>query len=96
MNKQDSHCRRGTDGEQVTGVRQAIAAAGASLLYLPPYSPDLNPIEQLFAQAQGAAAQGRRPHQGRALAGNRPPACQRAAQRMRQLSQPLRLWFHVK
>jgi transposase len=29
------------------GVRQAIAAAGASILYLPPYSPDLNPIEQL-------------------------------------------------
>ena len=27
-----------------------IAAAGASLLYLPPYSPDLNPIEQLFAK----------------------------------------------
>jgi transposase len=32
------------------GVREAIAAAGASLLYLPPYSPDLNPIEQLFAK----------------------------------------------
>ena len=32
------------------GVRQAIAAAGASILYLPPYSPDLNPIEQLFAK----------------------------------------------
>ena len=29
---------------------QAIAAAGASILYLPPYSPDLNPIEQLFAK----------------------------------------------
>jgi hypothetical protein len=35
---------------QVDGVRQAIAAAGASILYLPPYSPDLNPIEQLFAK----------------------------------------------
>ena len=35
---------------KVGGVRQAIAAAGASLLYLPPYSPDLNPIEQLFAK----------------------------------------------
>jgi transposase len=32
------------------GVRQAIATAGASILYLPPYSPDLNPIEQLFAK----------------------------------------------
>jgi transposase len=35
---------------KVNGVRRAVAAAGASLLYLPPYSPDLNPIEQLFAK----------------------------------------------
>jgi transposase len=32
------------------GVREAIRAVGASILYLPPYSPDLNPIEQLFAK----------------------------------------------
>src|SRR5215204_583430 len=31
-------------------VREAIEAAGATLLYLPPYSPDFNPIEQLFAK----------------------------------------------
>ena len=31
-------------------VRQAIRAAGAKLLFLPKYSPDLNPIEQLFAK----------------------------------------------
>jgi transposase len=35
---------------KVAGVRQAIKGAGASILYLPPYSPDLNPIEQLFAK----------------------------------------------
>jgi transposase len=35
---------------KVAGIREAIAAAGASILYLPPYSPDLNPIEQLFAK----------------------------------------------
>jgi transposase len=35
---------------KVAGVRQAIEAAGARLLYLPPYSPDLNPIEPAFAQ----------------------------------------------
>ena len=35
---------------KIDGVRQAIAAVGASILYLPPYSPDLNPIEQLFAK----------------------------------------------
>jgi transposase len=31
-------------------VRQAIRAAGARILFLPKYSPDLNPIEQLFAK----------------------------------------------
>ena len=35
---------------KVAGVREAIQAVGASLLYLPPYSPDLNPIEQLFSK----------------------------------------------
>ena len=32
------------------GVRRAIEAAGALLLYLPPYSPDFNPIEMAFAK----------------------------------------------
>lgn len=32
------------------GVRQAIEAVGARLVYLPPYSPDLNPIELAFAK----------------------------------------------
>ena len=31
-------------------IRQAIEAAGASLLYLPPYSPDFNPIENAFSK----------------------------------------------
>jgi transposase len=31
-------------------VRAAIEAVGARLLFLPPYSPDLNPIEQVFAK----------------------------------------------
>ena len=31
-------------------VRQAIRGAGAKLIFLPKYSPDLNPIEQLFAK----------------------------------------------
>ena len=29
-------------------MRRAIGAAGAKLFFLPPYSPDLNPIEQVF------------------------------------------------
>jgi transposase len=35
---------------KVAGVREAIEAVGAKLLYLPPYSPDLNPIELAFAK----------------------------------------------
>lgn len=31
-------------------VRRAVRAAGARLLFLPPYSPDLNPIEMVFAK----------------------------------------------
>jgi transposase len=35
---------------KVAGVREAIERCGARLVYLPPYSPDLNPIEQAFAK----------------------------------------------
>lgn len=35
---------------KVSGVRDAIEAAGAELRYLPPYSPDLNPIELAFSK----------------------------------------------
>ncbi len=35
---------------KVEGIAQAIEARGAKLCYLPPYSPDLNPIEQAFAK----------------------------------------------
>ncbi len=35
---------------KVAGVRQAIETAGATLLYLPPYSPDFNPIEMAFSK----------------------------------------------
>jgi len=35
---------------KVKGVRERIEAAGAQLLYLPPYSPDLNPIEKAWAK----------------------------------------------
>ena len=37
---------------KVEGVRAAIEATGAQLRYLPPYSPDLNPIEQVFAKVK--------------------------------------------
>ena len=35
---------------KVAGVREAIEGAGCRLLYLPSYSPDLNPIEMAFAK----------------------------------------------
>src|SRR5262245_1043684 len=35
-------------------IRAAIEAAGARLMYLPPYSPDLNPIEMAFAKLKAA------------------------------------------
>lgn len=53
---------------KVAGISEAIRAAGASILYLPPYSPDLNLIEQVFAKLKAllrrAAARTRR-HSGR-------------------------------
>jgi transposase len=41
---------------KVQGVRDAIEARGARLRYLPPYSPDLNPIEQVFAKLKTCCA----------------------------------------
>ena len=35
---------------KVAGVQEAIADRGATLRYLPPYSPDLNPIEKMFSK----------------------------------------------
>jgi transposase len=34
----------------MTGVREAVASRDATVLYLPPYSPDFNPIEQVFSK----------------------------------------------
>jgi transposase len=39
---------------KVAGVKKAIERAGATLRYLPAYSPDLNPIEQAFAKLKAA------------------------------------------
>ena len=49
---------------KVAGVEAAIRAVGASVLYLPPYSPDLNPIEQAFAKPK-ALLRRPRPEPGR-------------------------------
>ena len=81
---------------KVDGVRQAIAAAGASLLYLTALQPRSEPDRAAVRQAEGALAQGRRPDQGRALAGHRPPPASLPHCRMHPLSQPPRLWFHLR
>ena len=71
--------RRGGDGQpgEPQGGRGAAGdrgGPGARLLYLPPYSPDLNPIENAFSQAQAAAAGGGRADRRRAVGGHRPAA----------------------
>jgi transposase len=35
---------------KIAGIREAIETAGARLLYLPPYSPDFNPIENMWSK----------------------------------------------
>jgi transposase len=42
---------------KVAGVKEAIEACGAELLYLPPYSPDLNPIEMAFSKLKAILRQ---------------------------------------
>lgn len=37
---------------KVSGVEEAIASAGAHTVYLPPYSPDLNPIEKMWSKVK--------------------------------------------
>jgi transposase len=53
-------------------VRELVEGRGCELLYLPPYSPDLNPIEEAFAKLKAllrkAGAQGRGTRQGHAPA----------------------------
>jgi transposase len=75
---------------KVHGVRQAIEAVGASLRYLPPYSPDFNPIEMAFAKLKAllrAAAARTIPTSGKPC---KRPALLHPA-RMRQLSRRRRI-----
>jgi len=39
---------------KIRGVHQALAAVGAHLVYLPPYSPDFNPIEPMWSKIKQA------------------------------------------
>lgn len=81
-------------GHKRPAVRTAIRARDARLLFLPPYSPDLNPIEQVFAKLKhllrkaaerSVEATWQRIGSARCL----------PAPRMRQLPQKLRIWCSV-
>ena len=81
---------------KVAGVREAIEAAGATLRYLPPYSPD--PSGQCpeadrdgLRQAQGPAAIRGGPHRRGAVGRHRTPPRALPASRVRPLPRPLRL-----
>jgi transposase len=67
---------------KTTGVRESIRACGARLFLLPPYSPDLNPIEQAFAKlkallraAKERTVEGLWSRIGRTLADFEPDEC---------------------
>ena len=50
MNKGDVVIMDNLPAHKVSGVRTMIEGAGARLTYLPPYSPDFNPIEMAFSK----------------------------------------------
>lgn len=50
LNKGDIVIMDNLSCHKVKGVAEAIESAGASVLYLPPYSPDLNPIEMMWSK----------------------------------------------
>jgi transposase len=56
---------------KIAGIAAAITAQGAQLVYLPPYSPDLNPIRTGFRQVKSGAAPGRTAHPRGPVAGHR-------------------------
>jgi transposase len=56
---------------KAAGAQDAIKAAGARLLYLPPYSPDRDPIEQAFAKLKALLQRGG-PHDPGSLGGDPP------------------------
>jgi len=50
LRKNDIVVMDNLSSHKIAGVQEAIEAVGAKLVYLPPYSPDFNPIEQVFAK----------------------------------------------
>ncbi len=71
---------------KVAGVRERIEATGAMLQRLPPYSPDLNPIEQSFAKLKA--------HLRKSSNRNNPPDLH--SRRVQQLLHTRRIWAKMR
>ena len=76
-------------------VRRLIRSAGAKLFFLPRYSPDLNPIEQVFAKLEDPVAQNRPAHHRSHLARHWQPPRPLHPTGMRQLPGQCRLCFSL-
>jgi transposase len=76
---------------KIAAVRAAIAGAGAQLFLLPPYSPDMNPIEMAFAKLKTLLRHGPRTHPRWPLETHRRLARPVHSQRMHQLLPSRRL-----
>jgi transposase len=75
-----------------TRAKALVEARGATLLFLPPYSPDLNPIELALQQAQATAALGRPPNHAGAGVGRATDARPHHRNGRGELHPPL--WVH--
>ena len=78
---------------KLPAIREAIEAAGARLLYMPPYSPDFNPIEQLFAKLKAALRKAAERSVESLWKQNCNSAPYLSARRMRQLLPKFRIRF---
>ena len=76
---------------KVAGVQEAIRAAGASVLYLPSYSPGSQPDRATLRQAQGSAQEGGRKNSECSLGDDRHPARRLYARRMPELHRQFRI-----
>jgi hypothetical protein len=96
LNRGDAVILDNLSSHKGKAARQVIRGRGAHLIFLPPYRPDLNPIEQLFGQDQAAAAPSARARHRSPLAQARRTPHSRLVSGMRKLSQKLRICFRLK
>jgi len=81
---------------KASGVREAIETAGATLRYLPPYSPDFNPIENVWGKVKGVLRSLCRPQRRHAPRRDRRGVGDRDPGRLRRVLPSLRLRCYVK